>query len=203
MTTRSFDAASRLSWLVTPLLAAFLAACSGSTPFVGPPDGGDADVDASKPHVTHDGAAADAPHATTDGASHPTKDSGSPPDAAHPFDVVVPPLDASHPSDAHLTFPDASGPVAACESCLDSTCGADAQKCEADPSCTAAINCAISTGCLAPGDAGGVEACVDACIKGEGLTPHEQAAVVQEIAALATCATPCASSCAFKDGGSS
>ena len=47
----------------------------------------------------------------------------------------------------------------------------------------------------------GIDACVEGCIGKEGLTPHETADVVAEIAAIAECAGPCVSKCHVGNAG--
>jgi hypothetical protein len=121
--------------------------------------------------------------------------------APHPDSAVATVKDAAATKDAYaMMFPDAGAAVMACESCLSSTCGTDVIECLDDPSCESAITCTITSGCIAL-DAGGIEGCVNSCIKSEGLTPHETAQLVQELTTLSTCATPCLSKCGASDAG--
>ena len=191
------------------LLVSTIAGCSsGSSLTDAPPSSHEAGVatpDATPPTPDAKATSRDATPSSIDG-------SGPTPDAlATELDAntAVPDATTPPPPDSSVTtledarpprFPEAGAAVEACQSCLSSTCGADVTECLDDPSCEAAINCTITSGCLAI-DAGGIEACVDSCIKSQGLTPHETAELVQEITTLSTCAKPCITKCGGSDAG--
>ena len=155
------------------------------------------------PDGAHDGATSplDAKVAPREASTVAADAKGATPDAVAPDAPTKTSKDAASVFDGHvLAFPDAGAAIKACESCLQSTCGADVNECLNDPSCEEAITCTITSGCLAV-DAGGVEACVNSCIKSEGLSHQQTAQLVQEITMLSTCASSCTTTCAVADAG--
>jgi len=129
--------------------------------------------------------------ASNDLAYHPYDFASHPYDLAHPpvQDFAQPVLDLAHP-------PDFAVELQACEACLQMTCSSQAQTCEADPSCTTTLSCAVGRGCFTYASGSQTFAsCVEQCANDQGLSLGQEAQALAEIAALATCGGSCIGAC--------
>jgi hypothetical protein len=82
--------------------------------------------------------------------------------------------------------------MGATAACIQRACGPEAQTCYDDPHCNATLTCVIQSGCIAMGaTAESISACAIDCLDALGLTQQQKAAVLQDIAGLASCASSC------------